>query len=163
MLNGYRLLYRPKHPRSMKNLNWNGYVYEYIMLAEEMMGRSLTEKEVVHHLDGNRSNNRIANLLVPEESQHKKLHAWINSGAPGLKELGKKGLNSGKPKLVGKNKTCIHCGKTLQLKQKNYCSDTCAKLCIRSVERPSYKELLSELDNNSYVSVGKSMGLVIIP
>jgi hypothetical protein len=59
---GYRIIYI--HGR--KN-------YEHRLVAEEMLGRSLKKDEVVHHKDGNRSNNSPDNLVVMKRQEHDKL------------------------------------------------------------------------------------------
>ena len=43
-------------------------------LVEEHIGRELTEDEVVHHIDGNKLNNDISNLMVMTKRAHSKLH-----------------------------------------------------------------------------------------
>lgn len=50
----------PDHPRANK---W-GFVYQHILVAEEKIGRPLNAKEVVHHLNGNPSDNNPDNLFV---------------------------------------------------------------------------------------------------
>lgn len=139
ILNGYRLIYDPTHPKAMKNKNWDGFIYEHIKVAEQSIGRQMLSTEVVHHLDGNRTNNRYENLLVLDRGQHGKLHKWLGKGAPGLEKLVRMEANSGKPK-VREPRFC-HCGNTLQEKQKKSCSLKCSGLMTRKVERPSYEIL----------------------
>ena len=67
------------HPRLSKNKRDNtpkgGRVYEHLLVMEKHIGRYLTVGEVVHHLDGNRTNNDISNLVLCESpSEHSKLH-----------------------------------------------------------------------------------------
>lgn len=56
--NGYTFVYVPGHPRS----GTNGYVAEHRLVMEEFIGRYLEQHETVHHLNGQRSDNRISNL-----------------------------------------------------------------------------------------------------
>lgn len=42
---------------------------------ETHLGRPLTDKEVVHHIDGNPSNNTIENLMLfPDNGTHRRYH-----------------------------------------------------------------------------------------
>jgi hypothetical protein len=42
---------------------------------EKHLGRILDRKEIVHHIDHNKRNNDISNLMVMTQSEHNKLHA----------------------------------------------------------------------------------------
>jgi len=43
------------------------------------IGRYLTEDEVVHHVDGNKSNNKISNLILfKNQSEHIKHHRELD-------------------------------------------------------------------------------------
>ena len=59
--------YVPKHPQRIVRM------HRYTM--EQHLGRFLKPKEVVHHIDGNKSNNHISNLfLFSSEASHQKFH-----------------------------------------------------------------------------------------
>ena len=65
--NGYLYLRRSDHPYA----NHNGYVLAHRIVIEEHLGRYLLPSEVVHHKDGNPSNNDISNLeLFATNGQH---------------------------------------------------------------------------------------------
>lgn len=47
---------------------------EHRVVMERHLGRALGEDEVVHHRDGNRSNNDPANLELMTQAEHTRLH-----------------------------------------------------------------------------------------
>lgn len=66
---GYRLLFEPDHPLAMAD----GYVYEHRKVAWDaglLTDRSL----VVHHRNGDRSDNRPENLEVKAQGEHVREH-----------------------------------------------------------------------------------------
>ena len=68
---GYVYAKVPEHP----NATVNGYVLMHRVVMENQIGRLLTNDEVVHHIDGNKSNNDISNLQLLTNAEHAKLHA----------------------------------------------------------------------------------------
>ena len=59
-INGYPIIYKPESKHATKD----GYMYEHIYIAEQKLGRELTDLEVVHHRDSNRNNNSPSNLII---------------------------------------------------------------------------------------------------
>jgi hypothetical protein len=158
-LNEYRLVYIPDHPRTLRGTGYEGYVYEHIIVAEHMLGRSLRQNEVVHHLDFDRSNNLMLNLLVLETTQHTKLHEWLASGAPGWKHPGENRVNS--RKATGRQIYCLGCAALLSKRQKKFCSKKCSASVKqrRKVTRPSKEQLAMDLACLSWCAVGRKYGV----
>jgi hypothetical protein len=71
MSDGYKCFYLPEHPNS----NIKGLYAEHRLVMEKHIGRLLTKKEVVHHIDGDVSNNSIDNLMLfTTSSEHLSYH-----------------------------------------------------------------------------------------
>ena len=68
---GYVYILSKGHP----NGDRDGYVSEHRLVVEAHIGRILNHEEVVHHINKNRSDNRIENLELHEsQSDHMKEH-----------------------------------------------------------------------------------------
>lgn len=69
---GYMMILMPKHPFPDHP---NGYVKRCRLIMEKKLGRYLKRKEEVHHLNGNKLDDRSENLqLFPNKSEHLKRH-----------------------------------------------------------------------------------------
>jgi len=96
------MTYLPNHHR----VNTKGCVYEHILVMEEKIGRSVVQPKVVHHIDGDQSNNDPNNLMLFEndfvhQQYHKRMRALKacgnanyvkcnrckNYGDPGLEDM----------------------------------------------------------------------------
>jgi HNH endonuclease len=60
------------------NRIWNNerrvWEYEHRLIMENNLGRKLQFNEHVHHINGNKQDNRIKNLIVLSWFDHEKLH-----------------------------------------------------------------------------------------
>lgn len=74
IVNGYMVVYTPNHPRRHKDTS---YVYEHILVMEKYLGRHLVDEEVVHHINGNKIDNRIENLELTNLRSHSSHHGKI--------------------------------------------------------------------------------------
>ena len=69
---GYILIWKPKHPYC----DYHGYVREHRLVMEDCLGRILNPKEVIHHINENKEDNRRRNLkLFKNHAEHRKYHA----------------------------------------------------------------------------------------
>lgn len=66
---GYVMVWKRNHPHK----NYQGYVREHRLVMEKSLGRFLEKEEVIHHINGNRQDNDLSNLLLTSKSDHAKL------------------------------------------------------------------------------------------
>lgn len=68
----YLAIQKPSHPKARND----GYVYIHQLQAEKKLGRLLNDEECVHHIDENKYNNDINNLIIfKTKSDHAAFHS----------------------------------------------------------------------------------------
>lgn len=123
---GYMYSYSPTHELA----NSVGKVYEHVYVMVNHIGRKLLPTECVHHIDRNRANNSMSNLLLLTNIEHSQLH-WIEKfylreGAIKTKQDLYDHIHLLKENLVEKH--CPVCGALFECskaKDQIYCSALC--------------------------------------
>ena len=69
-------VYAPGHPDAR---HYGGtHIYEYRLVAAQMLGRPLKKHEIVHHINNDPTDNRPENLVVMTQAEHAVLHGTKN-------------------------------------------------------------------------------------
>lgn len=88
-----------------KYVRYNGkQIEEHRLVMMKHLGRDLTTDEKIHHINGNKLDNRIENLIVVTNSEHGKIHGKLREHITNCKRCGKKGKMHGR----GLCSTCYH-------------------------------------------------------
>lgn len=106
--------------------NSQGKVYQHHEVMCTHIGRKLTEDECVHHIDRNRSNNDLSNLMLLTHSEHARLHAVEDMG--------------GTAKTTCTCSCCLTTFEASSLDNRKFCSVECAGQGRRKFN-PSKEEL----------------------
>jgi len=72
-----RFLSKDDQSLAISMMNNDGYVLEHRLVMARKLGRPLTHQEVVHHLNGVKSDNRPGNLEVVSSAKHTEEHKVI--------------------------------------------------------------------------------------
>lgn len=71
IVHNYISLFEPTNPMSNKT----GYVYEHRKVMADSIGRPLLRTELVHHINGIKTDNRIENLQIVSRFEHSQIHS----------------------------------------------------------------------------------------
>jgi hypothetical protein len=78
-----RDLFGPNHPRFKGRVKTSGYIgirengkvfYEHRRVMEKHLGRPLESHELVHHINGDKTDNRLENLELVTRAEHVNHH-----------------------------------------------------------------------------------------
>ena len=67
---GYKQVWAPNSSEAREN----GYAPKHRLVMSKKLGRPLGPDEIVHHINGNKRDNRARNLKVMSRSEHYKYH-----------------------------------------------------------------------------------------
>ncbi len=91
IVNGYIHRYLPSLSKDNK-----GCILEHRLVVEQALGRELNSNELVHHINGIKSDNRLENLMIVARGEHIyeevpwKLFWWAKDNPAEAKELADK-------------------------------------------------------------------------
>lgn len=84
--NGYYEVWVGEHTLPNRS---GGYYREHRLMAEIKIGRELVDEEKVHHIDGDKTNNRPSNLYVcSSHANHRHVHSQLERLSMSLVKLG---------------------------------------------------------------------------
>ena len=166
--NGYVYIYMPSHHKA----DISGNIYEHIIVAEQKLGRPLTDEETVHHKDRNRSNNSPDNLIVfATKADHSRYHLggtlelvgdhYISKPTEEMaKKVLKRGITVSQYKkdyseflyLLNKCKICGN--ECVDI----YCSQKCSHIAQQK-NNITKEELEKLIHTHSFVDIGRIFGV----
>jgi hypothetical protein len=105
-VSGYAYMHLPEHPNAWKG---KGYIKRSRVVMSKHLARPLEDFEVVHHINGDKSDDRIENLVVTSNAIHTGKHA--------------------KERRVLPDKVCPTCGKSFYKGTHHSTAIFCSQKC----------------------------------
>jgi len=118
-------VYAPGHPEA--KLLGGTHALRYRMVASDMLGRPLRPGEVVHHKNGDETDDRPENLEVMTDSAHMRAHLVARRNPITGQNLPK---GAPMPATPDRRKPCAHCGNIFEpnphhRRRQRFCSKSC--------------------------------------
>jgi hypothetical protein len=66
---GYVLVKVPEHPKAFR-----GFYYEHRLMVEKQLNRVIEDWETIHHINKDKTDNRLVNLFLCSRIEHNKAH-----------------------------------------------------------------------------------------
>lgn len=66
---GYVLIRVPEHPKAFR-----GFYYEHRLMVEKQLNRVIEDWETIHHINKDKTDNRLINLFLCSRIEHNKAH-----------------------------------------------------------------------------------------
>jgi hypothetical protein len=147
----YPAVHWPEHPTSYKD--GNAYIHHIVWF--EHTGLIPTRRMHVHHVDENVWNWRIENLQMINVVEHMRLHNKART---------QRRLSLGKPTSVEQKHICARseCGREFvgsRNRKRSFCSRSCFEKESERTVWPDADALRKMVDGQSYVAVGKLLGV----
>lgn len=155
----YLCEFAPDNPRATVE----GYVYTHVLMAEKKLGRYLTPEECVHHVDGDKYNNDLDNLMVfKTKADHSAFHKGVKAVQDG-------DVWSCPDKKINHKELCPVCNKNYKDSQANMCIQCWNEnkhIFVKynsaynhTTNRPSRQELKDKIRVGNFLQVGKEYGV----
>ena len=142
--------FAPDHPKANKY----GYVRTHILVAEQKLGRLLKPGECVHHLDEDKHNNSLDNLIVfKTNADHSAFHKGVERVQDG-------DVWYCPSKRIDSKEICPVCNTNYKDEQAEMCIDCWSKLnrmFIKDTNKqlPSREVLKDKIRISNFVQIGK--------
>ena len=160
-INGRRLVDAPNaFTHTIKTRPFRGKAYEYIVNASKKLGRDIAKDEVVHHIDGDKTNNNSENLMVfCSKTAHSLFHG-NNCDNSLLVPLANGTFDVNRDKIAIRNShTCQKCGASLHRYGKGVLCARCSAAERRNPNRPTDEELRKLVWEHPSSTIAKMLGV----
>jgi len=139
----FKIFHKPE-----RYINERGYVVlvrenelEHRFIAKQLLKRDLYPNEVVHHINGNKTDNLVRNLCLMDNEKHEHFHSWLSW---------KKSKNGSYPRFREQKRVLVdEYGGTLLESIRN--NDNLSE------NKPTYPELPTHLNGSSGFSVAHEL------